>query len=53
MPRRAPSPDPLTIITRPPLDETPQQRAVRTQAEAEALKISTEIDAQLEVGSYN
>lgn len=50
MPRRPASPDPLSVLTLPPPDETPQQRAARAQAEAEALRISTEIDAQLEVG---
>ena len=53
MPRRPTSPDPLSIISRPPPDESPQQRAARTQAEAEALRISAEIDAQLEVGGYH
>jgi guanine nucleotide-binding protein alpha-1 subunit len=49
MPRRPASPDPLNLATRPPIDETSQQRAEREQAEAEALRISAEIDAQLEV----
>jgi len=47
MPRRRGSPDPLAII--PPVDETPEQRAARLQVEAQAAKISAEIDAQLEV----
>ncbi|KAF8588004.1 G-protein alpha subunit [Ramaria rubella] len=48
MPRRPVSPDPLTIVTQPPPDESPQERAARVQAEAEALRISAEIDAQLD-----
>ncbi|KAF8498835.1 guanine nucleotide binding protein, alpha subunit [Hysterangium stoloniferum] len=47
MPRRPPSPDPLVIL--PPPGETPQQRAERLQAEAEAIKISAAIDAELEL----
>jgi guanine nucleotide-binding protein alpha-1 subunit len=49
MPRRPASPDPLNIVVRPPPDENSQQRAARAQAEAEALRISAEIDAQLDV----
>lgn len=51
MPRRPTSPDPLSIVIRPPIDETPHERAARTQAEAEALRISAEIDAELDVSN--
>lgn len=47
MPRRSNTPDPLSIA--PPVDETPQQRAARLQAEAEAARVNAEIDAQIEV----
>lgn len=52
MPRRPASPDPLSVATRPPPDESPQQRAEREQIEAEAERISAEIDAQLEVRRF-
>ena len=39
--------DPLTAAIAPPPDETPDARAVRLSAEAEARRISDEIDEQL------
>jgi guanine nucleotide-binding protein subunit alpha len=39
--------DPLTLAAAPPPDETPAQRFVREKAEAEARKISDEIDEQI------
>ncbi|GLB44538.1 putative G protein alpha subunit [Lyophyllum shimeji] len=39
--------DPLTLAMAPPRDETPEQRQLREQAEAEAKKISDEIDEQI------
>ena len=49
MPRRTTSPDPLAVLTQPPPDESPEQRAARTRSEAEALHTSERIDAQLHV----
>ncbi|KAJ3562857.1 hypothetical protein NP233_g9319 [Leucocoprinus birnbaumii] len=39
--------DPLTLALLPPPDETPEQRAVREAAEAEAKRVSDEIDEQI------
>ncbi|RDB17773.1 Guanine nucleotide-binding protein alpha-4 subunit [Hypsizygus marmoreus] len=39
--------DPLTLAIAPPPDETPEQRQAREIAEAEARKISDEIDEQI------
>ena len=39
--------DPLAAITAPPRDETPEQRQIREAAEAEAKRISDEIDERL------
>ncbi|KAF5375428.1 hypothetical protein D9615_007931 [Tricholomella constricta] len=39
--------DPLTLAMAPPPDETPEQRQAREAAEAEAKKISDEIDEQI------
>lgn len=39
--------DPLTLAVAPPAGETPAQRIVREKAEAEARKISEEIDEQI------
>ncbi|KAJ3538840.1 hypothetical protein NMY22_g4998 [Coprinellus aureogranulatus] len=39
--------DPLAAITAPPQDETPEQRQIRENAEAEAKRISDEIDERL------
>jgi len=39
--------DPLTLAIAPPADETPEQRYAREVAEAEARKVSDEIDEQL------
>ena len=39
--------DPLTLAIAPPPDETPEQRLVREAAEAEAKRISDEIDEQI------
>ncbi|TFY81909.1 hypothetical protein EWM64_g2111 [Hericium alpestre] len=39
--------DPLTNAIAPPPDETPQQRAARESAEAEARRVSDEIDELL------
>jgi guanine nucleotide-binding protein alpha-1 subunit len=39
--------DPLTRAMQPPKNETPEQKAVRLQAEAEATRISQLIDQQL------
>jgi guanine nucleotide-binding protein subunit alpha len=39
--------DPLTLAIAPPPDETPEQRHAREVAEAEARKVSDEIDEQL------
>lgn len=39
--------DPLAPITAPPRDETPEQRQIRETAEAEAKRISDEIDERL------
>ncbi|KAG6833403.1 hypothetical protein H0H87_007388 [Tephrocybe sp. NHM501043] len=41
------SEDPLTLALAPPPDETPEQRAARESAEAQAKKISDEIDEQI------
>ena len=39
--------DPLTLAIAPPADETPEQRQAREAAEAEAKRISDEIDEQI------
>jgi guanine nucleotide-binding protein alpha-1 subunit len=39
--------DPLTAALAPPSDETPEQREFREKREAEAKRISDEIDEQL------
>jgi hypothetical protein len=39
--------DPLTLAIAPPADETPEQRQAREIAEAEAKRISDEIDEQI------
>ncbi|KAG8837883.1 hypothetical protein FRB91_001617 [Serendipita sp. 411] len=39
--------DPLTLAIRPPKNETPEQKVIRLQAEADALKQSQLIDLQL------
>ncbi|PVF93835.1 G-alpha-domain-containing protein [Serendipita vermifera] len=39
--------DPLTRAMQPPKNETPEEKAIRLQAEAEATRISQLIDAQL------
>ncbi|KAF9450753.1 G-alpha-domain-containing protein [Macrolepiota fuliginosa MF-IS2] len=39
--------DPLTLALMPPPDETPEQRQVREAAEAEAKRVSDEIDEQI------
>lgn len=39
--------DPLTLAMAPPPDETLEQRHVREQAEAEARRVSDEIDEQI------
>jgi guanine nucleotide-binding protein subunit alpha len=39
--------DPLTLAIAPPPDETPEERLVREAAEAEAKRISDEIDEQI------
>ena len=41
--------DPLTMAIAPPKDETPEQRAERERKEAEARRVSDEIDEQLRV----
>ncbi|KAG8790727.1 hypothetical protein FRC17_008859, partial [Serendipita sp. 399] len=41
--------DPLTLAIRPPKNETPEQKLIRLQAEADALKQSQLIDQQLRV----
>ncbi|KAL9710697.1 hypothetical protein Ac2012v2_006235 [Leucoagaricus gongylophorus] len=42
-----PDDDPLTLALQPPPDETPEQRQVREAAEAEAKRVSDEIDEQI------
>lgn len=39
--------DPLTLAIAPPPDETPEQRQIREAAEAEAKRVSDEIDEQI------
>lgn len=41
------SSDPLAVVTAPPLDESPEERAAREEREAEAQKISDQIDEEL------
>ncbi|EIN05274.1 G-alpha-domain-containing protein [Punctularia strigosozonata HHB-11173 SS5] len=41
-------PDPLSAALRPPPDETPAERARREQEEAEAKRVSDEIDAEID-----
>jgi guanine nucleotide-binding protein alpha-1 subunit len=40
--------DPLAEAMRPPVDESPAERASREEAEAEAKKISDAIDAEID-----
>ncbi|KIJ35278.1 hypothetical protein M422DRAFT_180974 [Sphaerobolus stellatus SS14] len=40
--------DPLSIAMRPPPDETAEQRTQRMNDEREALRVSVEIDEQLD-----
>lgn len=47
MPRSLEDIDPLTQAIAPPPDETPEQRQIREAAEAEAKRISDEIDEQI------
>ncbi|EKM76630.1 hypothetical protein AGABI1DRAFT_102244 [Agaricus bisporus var. burnettii JB137-S8] len=42
-----PDDDPLTLAIQPPPDETPEQRQIREAAEAEAKRVSDEIDEQI------
>ncbi|KAI0314443.1 G-alpha-domain-containing protein [Amylostereum chailletii] len=44
---RSDSVDPLDILSAPPKDETPEQRAMREREEAEARRVSDLIDEQL------
>lgn len=46
MPAREPQ-DPLDAILRPPIDESPEEKELRLAKEAEALRISHEIDEQI------
>lgn len=39
--------DPLAQITAPPVDETPEQRRIRERKEADAKKVSEQIDEAL------
>ncbi|KAG6335857.1 hypothetical protein ID866_3222 [Astraeus odoratus] len=39
--------DPLAVVTTPPANETPEQRAAREEREAEARRISDQIDEEL------
>lgn len=39
--------DPLAVVTAPPPDETPEEKAGREEREAEAQKISDQIDEEL------
>ena len=41
------SDDPLDQVLRPPPDETPQEREIRLEREAEARRISQAIDASI------
>jgi hypothetical protein len=41
--------DPLALITAPPVSETPEQRRARERKEAEAKKISEQIDEALRI----
>lgn len=41
------SDDPLDEVLRPPPDETPEEREIREQREAEARRISQAIDASI------
>ena len=47
MPRPSTDSDPLARAMAPPKDETPEQRAVREQQEAEARRVSDMIDEQI------
>lgn len=42
------SDDPLTLALKPPADETPEQHAERIAKENEAIRVSEEIDKELE-----
>lgn len=44
---RPPSPDPFNLALQPPLDETPEEKAIREAREQEALRISNAIDESL------
>jgi hypothetical protein len=44
---RRPTDDPLDEILKPPPDETPEQRAIRLEREAESKRISLAIDASI------
>jgi guanine nucleotide-binding protein subunit alpha len=39
--------DPLDAVLRPPLDETPEEAAVREARELEARRVSAQIDADI------
>lgn len=41
------STDPLAVVTAPPPDETPEEKAAREEREAEAQRISDQIDDEL------
>lgn len=41
--------DPLTLAMAPPPGETPEQRRIREEAEAEAVQVSKRIDAELKL----
>jgi hypothetical protein len=43
------SSDPLAIVTAPPPNETPEEKAAREEREAEAQRISDQIDDELRV----
>lgn len=45
--RDPPDNDPLDAVLRPPIDETPEEKSFRLAAEAEAHRISQEIDESI------
>jgi len=45
--REPPDNDPLDAVLRPPIDETPEEKAFRVAAEEEARRISQEIDESI------
>ncbi|KAI0342360.1 G-protein alpha subunit [Trametopsis cervina] len=49
MPVRVAADDPLSILLTPPMNETKEQAAMRLAKEAEALRISNEIDRRIQV----